>query len=37
MQIQGAEDLVHRAVLNLVLNAVQWSGQGGRFSYGWTR
>jgi two-component system, NtrC family, sensor histidine kinase PilS len=30
MQIQGAEDLVHRAVLNLVLNAVQWSGEGGR-------
>lgn len=26
----GAEDLLHRAVLNLVLNAVQWSGPGGQ-------
>ncbi|HET8654855.1 MAG TPA: ATP-binding protein [Longimicrobiaceae bacterium] len=27
--IRGAEDLLHRAVLNLVLNAVQWAGEGG--------
>lgn len=26
----GAEDLLHRAVLNLVLNAVQWAGDGGQ-------
>ena len=28
--VQGDEDLLHRAVLNLTLNAVQWAGQGGR-------
>ncbi|HWK88479.1 MAG TPA: ATP-binding protein, partial [Longimicrobium sp.] len=28
--MQGDDDLVHRAVLNLVLNAAQWAGQGGR-------
>ena len=28
--VHGDEDLLHRAVLNLVLNAVQWAGQGGR-------
>lgn len=27
--IRGAEDLLHRAVFNLVLNAVQWAGEGG--------
>jgi two-component system, NtrC family, sensor histidine kinase PilS len=27
---RGAEDLLHRAVFNLVLNAAQWAGQGGR-------
>jgi two-component system sensor histidine kinase PilS (NtrC family) len=27
--IDGAEDLLHRAVLNLVLNGAQWSGPGG--------
>jgi two-component system, NtrC family, sensor histidine kinase PilS len=26
----GAEDLLHRAVLNLVLNAAQWAGEGGQ-------
>jgi two-component system, NtrC family, sensor histidine kinase PilS len=26
----GAEDLLHRAVLNLVLNATQWAGAGGQ-------
>jgi two-component system, NtrC family, sensor histidine kinase PilS len=30
VRIRGAEDLLHRAVLNLVLNAVQWAGPGGR-------
>ena len=30
LQIRGAEDLLHRAVLNLVLNAAQWAGDGGR-------
>jgi two-component system sensor histidine kinase PilS (NtrC family) len=30
LRIRGAEDLLHRAVLNLVLNAVQWAGPGGR-------
>src|SRR5690606_36970521 len=28
--IRGAEDLLHRAVLNLALNAAQWAGDGGR-------
>lgn len=28
--IRGAEDLLHRAVFNLTLNAVQWAGKGGR-------
>jgi two-component system sensor histidine kinase PilS (NtrC family) len=28
--IRGAEDLLHRAVFNLVLNAAQWAGEGGR-------
>jgi two-component system, NtrC family, sensor histidine kinase PilS len=28
--VRGDEDLLHRAVLNLVLNAVQWAGAGGR-------
>ncbi|HUF74709.1 MAG TPA: histidine kinase dimerization/phospho-acceptor domain-containing protein, partial [Longimicrobiales bacterium] len=28
--IRGAEDLLHRAVLNLALNAVQWAGKRGR-------
>ena len=28
--IIGAEDLLHRAVLNLVLNAAQWAGEGGQ-------
>lgn len=28
--VRGDEDLLHRAVLNLALNAVQWAGQGGR-------
>jgi two-component system sensor histidine kinase PilS (NtrC family) len=28
--VAGDEDLLHRAVLNLVLNAVQWAGPGGR-------
>jgi two-component system sensor histidine kinase PilS (NtrC family) len=27
--VQGDEDLLHRAILNLALNAVQWAGQGG--------
>jgi two-component system sensor histidine kinase PilS (NtrC family) len=27
--VHGDEDLLHRAVLNLVLNAVQWAGPGG--------
>ncbi|MDP9347609.1 MAG: ATP-binding protein [Gemmatimonadota bacterium] len=27
--LRGDEDLLHRAVLNLVLNAVQWAGEGG--------
>jgi two-component system, NtrC family, sensor histidine kinase PilS len=31
-RIAGDEDLLHRAVLNLVLNATQWSGPGGRVS-----
>jgi two-component system, NtrC family, sensor histidine kinase PilS len=30
MLIRGAEDLLHRAVLNLALNGVQWAGPGGR-------
>lgn len=29
LQIRGAEDLLHRAVLNLVLNGAQWAGDGG--------
>ncbi|HEX2210150.1 MAG TPA: ATP-binding protein [Longimicrobium sp.] len=28
--VHGDEDLLHRAVLNLALNAVQWAGQDGR-------
>jgi two-component system sensor histidine kinase PilS (NtrC family) len=28
--VHGDEDLLHRAVLNLALNAVQWAGQAGR-------
>lgn len=28
--VAGDEDLLHRAVLNLALNAVQWAGPGGR-------
>ena len=28
--VSGDADLLHRAVLNLVLNAVQWAGPGGR-------
>jgi two-component system sensor histidine kinase PilS (NtrC family) len=28
--VHGDEDLLHRAVLNLALNAVQWAGSGGR-------
>jgi two-component system sensor histidine kinase PilS (NtrC family) len=28
--VHGDEDLLHRAVLNLVLNAVQWAGHAGR-------
>jgi two-component system sensor histidine kinase PilS (NtrC family) len=28
--VLGDEDLLHRAVLNLALNAVQWAGEGGR-------
>lgn len=27
--VEGDEDLLHRAVLNLVLNAMQWAGEGG--------
>jgi two-component system sensor histidine kinase PilS (NtrC family) len=27
--LRGDEDLLHRAVLNLVLNAMQWAGEGG--------
>jgi two-component system sensor histidine kinase PilS (NtrC family) len=30
VDVQGDEDLLHRAILNLALNAVQWAGQGGR-------
>lgn len=30
MMIRGAEDLLHRAVFNLALNAVQWAGPKGR-------
>ncbi|MEX2570112.1 MAG: ATP-binding protein [Gemmatimonadota bacterium] len=29
VQIRGAGDLLHRAVFNLALNAVQWGGKGG--------
>jgi len=28
--IRGAEDLLHRAVFNLALNAAQWAGEGGK-------
>jgi two-component system, NtrC family, sensor histidine kinase PilS len=28
--VSGDADLLHRALLNLVLNAVQWAGEGGR-------
>ena len=28
--VRGAEDVLHRAVFNLVLNAVQWAGRDGR-------
>lgn len=27
--VRGAEDLIHRAIFNLVLNGVQWAGDGG--------
>ncbi|HEX5870697.1 MAG TPA: ATP-binding protein, partial [Longimicrobium sp.] len=30
VDVHGDEDLLHRAVLNLALNAVQWAGQGGK-------
>lgn len=30
VDVRGDEDLLHRAVLNLALNAVQWAGQGGK-------
>ncbi|MDQ3604962.1 MAG: ATP-binding protein [Gemmatimonadota bacterium] len=30
LTVPGAEDLLHRAVLNLVLNGAQWAGPGGR-------
>jgi two-component system, NtrC family, sensor histidine kinase PilS len=30
LAVNGDEDLLHRAVLNLVLNAAQWAGPGGR-------
>src|SRR5690606_18078343 len=30
VMIRGAEDLLHRAVFNLALNAVQWAGTDGR-------
>ena len=30
VMIRGAEDLLHRAVFNLALNAVQWAGHGGQ-------
>jgi two-component system, NtrC family, sensor histidine kinase PilS len=30
VMIRGAEDLLHRAVFNLILNAAQWAGTGGR-------
>ncbi len=30
MRLRGDEDLLHRALVNLVLNAAQWSGDGGR-------
>jgi two-component system sensor histidine kinase PilS (NtrC family) len=29
-EVRGDEDLLHRAFLNLVLNAAQWAGPGGR-------
>ena len=29
LRVRGAPDLLHRAVLNLALNAVQWAGPGG--------
>ena len=29
LRIRGAEDLLHRAMFNLVLNAVQWAGEDG--------
>ena len=29
VEVRGDEDLLHRAVLNLVLNAAQWAGPGG--------
>jgi two-component system sensor histidine kinase PilS (NtrC family) len=28
--VRGSEDLLHRAVFNLALNALQWAGEGGR-------
>ncbi len=28
--VQGAEDVLHRAIFNLALNAVQWAGEEGR-------
>lgn len=29
LRVRGDEDLLHRAVLNLALNAAQWAGEGG--------
>lgn len=30
VMVRGAEDVLHRAIFNLVLNAVQWAGRDGR-------
>ncbi|HEX5521286.1 MAG TPA: ATP-binding protein [Longimicrobiaceae bacterium] len=30
LELYGSADLLHRAVLNLLLNSVQWAGDGGR-------
>jgi two-component system, NtrC family, sensor histidine kinase PilS len=35
--VRGSADLLHRAVLNLALNAVQWAGSGGRVRIGVNR
>jgi two-component system, NtrC family, sensor histidine kinase PilS len=29
LRVRGSEDLLHRAAFNLLLNAVQWAGEGG--------